>query len=544
MRLAINCGFAPFSASVFCWCLFAVTGQVIGQIQFSDVTIQSGILHQHSDSFKAYPEVGGVSVADYDNDGWPDLFFPLLDGSDLLYRNNGDGTFTDVSIAAGFTVNYRSNGSAWGDIDNDGDLDLYVITADELKNYLYINMGDGTFTEQGGPRNAAIDTGIPRKGYGVAMGDYDRDGYLDIMTTDYGKLAVDSQSRLLRNLGSSNPGYFEDVTAQTGLDVYRGAVTLRFTPQFTDLDQDGHTDIVMVSDLESSQLFWNNGDNTFTDGTVAASVGTDEAGMGSALADFDGDGDLDWFVTAIFPHIEPYYEIWTGNRLYRNDGNRQFTDVTESSGVLVSGWAWGTVPIDFDNDGDNDLAATNGWVIWPAFANDPTAIWENDGSGSFTEVTNDLGLTDDRQGRGLVQFDFDKDGDLDLLVANYNDRPTLLRNDGGNQNNHLRINLTGRQSNRNGIGAFITITPDSSQPTQTMCWEVRVGDGYSGHSETTAHFGLGKTSTIDEIEILWPTGIVQRIHDVVANNELNLREPWSVLPQSIQGAPPPDSPDN
>ena len=296
-----------------------------------------------------------------------------------------------------------------------------------------------------------------------------------------------------------DPGQFEDVTHAAGLDVYRQALALpdtayRFQPQFSDLDRDGHLDVVFSSDSRTSQLFWNNGDGTFTDGTLAAGVGTDKSGMGSALGDYDRDGDLDWFVTAIFD--TPFLGANPGNRLYRNNGNRTFTDVTTAAGVRNSGtgselsWGWGAAFLDYDNDSDQDLAMTNGWIAL-GYGGDHTTLRQNNGDGTFTDVSVASGITDTGQGRGLLRVDYDADGDLDFLIANYGAAPILYRNDGGNDANWLRVKTEGTISNRDGIGAFIKVVPDADLPEQFQVWEVGSGDSYLSQSELTAHFGLG-----------------------------------------------------
>ncbi len=303
----------------------------------------------------------------------------------------------------------------------------------------------------------------------------------------------------------------------------------RFTPQFSDLDHDGHADIVFSADSHTSQLFWNNGDGTFTDGTVAAGVGTDKSGMASALGDFDGDGNLDWFVTAIFD--TPSLVTKPGNRLYRNNGNRTFTDVTTAAGVRDSGsgtelsWGWGATFLDYDNDGKLDLAMTNGWVAL-GYGGDHTTLRRNNGDGTFTDVSTASGVTDMGQGRGLLHVDYDRDGDLDVLVVNYGATPILYRNDGGNDANWLRVETEGTISNRDGIGAFIKVVPDSSHPEQLQVWEVSSGGSYLSQSEMAAHFGLGDLAgTVDLVEVTWPaSGIVQRYVDVPVNGTLLAQE--------------------
>ncbi|MBX3435525.1 MAG: VCBS repeat-containing protein [Pirellulales bacterium] len=502
---------------------------------FTNVTAAVGLTHVQSATPGTEPMSGGAAAADFDGDGLVDLFFTRVDGTDVLYRNTGSG-FVDVSAAAGFTQSIPSSGAAVADIDNDGDLDLYVTTTSHNRFYLYVNDGTGKFAEQAVERGAAVQaagTGTWR-GMGVAFGDYDRDGYVDILTSDHSRPMANNGARLLRNLGASGPGHFEDVTQAAGLAVYRQALNVpntvyRFQPQFTDLDRDGITDVVFTSDDRTSQLFWGNGDGTFTDGTLPAGVGTDKTGMGSALGDYDGDGDLDWFVTAIFDTT--FLGVNPGNRLYRNNGDRTFTDVTTAAGVRNSGaggevsWGWGASFLDYDNDGDQDLAMTNGWVAL-GYGGDDTTLRRNNGNGTFTDVTATSGINDTGQGRGLLQLDYDNDGDLDLLIVNYAAAPILYRNDGGNDNDWLRIKTVGTTSNRDGIGAWITVVPDATQPELAQVWEVRSGGSYLSHEEMTAHFGLGASSgAVDSVTVRWPSGAVQRLVDVAANSLLIAVEP-------------------
>jgi hypothetical protein len=499
---------------------------IASAVTFSNVTSAVGITHVQSATAGTEPMTGGAVAADFDGDGLVDLFFTRVDASDVLYRNIGTG-FEDVSVAAGFTQTLPSSGAAVGDIDNDGDLDLYVTASSHSRFYLYINDGAGHFTEQANARGAAVmGDGVTWRGMGTAFGDYDRDGYLDLLTSDHSRPMSNNGSRLLRNLGAANPGHFEDVTHAAGLDVYRQGLHVsntvyRFQPQFSDIDRDGHTDIVFSADDRTSQLFWNNGDGTFTDGTLPAGVGTDKSGMGSALGDYDGDGDLDWLVTAIFD--TPFLGANPGNRLFRNNGNRTFTDVTTAAGVRNSGsgnevsWGWGAAFIDYDNDTDQDIAMTNGWIAL-GYGGDDSTLRRNNGNGTFTDISVASGITDTGQGRGLLRLDYDVDGDLDILIANYGAAPILYRNDGGNEANWLRVKTEGSVSNRDGIGAWIKIIPDNDNPQQYQVWEVGSGDSYLTQSEMTAHFGLGShAGSVDVIEIIWPSGILQRYVDVPIN---------------------------
>ncbi len=518
-------------------------------VTFTDVTAAAGVSYtQHSIPMGIAQQAyftGAAAAADVDNDGWVDLYVTRVDSSDILFRNNGDGTFSDHTIAA-FGASppvVPSNGAQFGDIDNDGDQDLYVLSILTNRYDLYINDGTGQFTEEALLRGAAIDGADTHYGMSSAFGDYDLDGYLDMYTGEWRKdesnpTGAPMNIRLLRNLGAAQPGHFEDVTNAAGVAMdavppSNPAVfdSQGFAPRFTDLDADGLPDLILSSDHQTSRLFWNNGDGTFTDGTDAANVGTDTFGMGSTVGDYDGDGDLDWFVTSIFDNTR---ENRDGNRLYRNDGNRVFTDVTDIADVRDGAWGWGAVFFDADNDGDLDLTHTNGVDFQApffnasshgAFVNDATRFWINDGAGVFTESAVLYGITDSASGKGMLQFDYDRDGDQDLFVTNCGGTPVLYRNDGGNSNNWLRVEVTGTQSNRDGIGAFLTLTPDLGMATVQQVREIDGGNNFLSHDERVAHFGVGDATTLDQLVIRWPSGTVQTLVDIAPNTTLSVTEP-------------------
>jgi hypothetical protein len=482
---------------------------------------------------------GGAAAGDYDGDGWVDFVCTRIDGPPILYRNEEGMGFTDVTVAAGMSEAQPtgSNGAAWGDIDNDGDLDLYLTafrTSKQILAYryfLYINNGDGTFTEEGNERRASLKSENPHYGQSVSFGDYDRDGYLDIHVTEWASPAqnpknLPSHNRLLRNLGTANPGYFVDVTQQAGVSVDEVVGHLiidegdfGFTPRFSDLDGDGWPDLAIASDFTESVLFWSNGDGKFINGTEAAGVGLDKNGMGATTADFNGDGLLDWFVTAIW---EEDVDELPGNFLYMNNGDRTFVSRAVAFGVEHGFWGWGTTALDYDNDGDQDIVEVNGYydedhALFRHFSRNPMRFWRNGISG-FIELSNSVGLTDDHSGRGVLTFDYDRDGDLDILVVNHARTPILYRNDGGNGQSWLRIRTVGTLSNRDGIGAFINVTPDLSSPESFMVHEVSGSSNFLSQNEMTAHFGLGDhEGTVDSIEIRWPSGVVQQLVDQPMN---------------------------
>jgi hypothetical protein len=505
---------------------------------FSNVTVPAGITHNAvppncptcPPTF-AQVQSGGAAAGDFDGDGWVDLVVTRYFDSDVLYRNNGDGTFADVTATAfpgGIGV-HQTNGAAWGDIDNDGDLDLAVATLNEARHLLYINDGLGQFVEQGQQRGVLINSGLPTTaGTSFAMGDYDDDGFLDMYVAEwrsFSDISSPAQARLFRNLGAANPGHFVDVTeaAGVGMNILTGPHKnkgLSFTPRFSDLDRDGLTDIAVVADARTSRLFWNDG-GVFLNRSAAAGIATGTNDMGFTLADFNGDGLLDWFVTSIALGSG---EHPSGNRLFLNNGNRTFTDVTDATGVREGGWGWGAEALDFDNDGDLDIAHTNGM---PIALRDYTMFFVNVGdrrTPRFVDMAQSLGVVDDLQGRGLLTFDYDRDGDLDMFLTNFGAAPILYRNDGGNAGDWLQVKTIGESGNRDGIGAYITVTPDLAHPDVFYVAEIDGSSTYLAQSEMVAHFGLGQADVIDRIDVEWPSGYTQTFANVAPNQRITIRE--------------------
>jgi hypothetical protein len=457
--------------------------------------------------------LGAAAAADYDDDGWPDLYLSTLEGPDRLLRNRGDGSFEDVTADAGLTAIHASGGVAWLDVEGDGDLDLLLTAVGSTRNFLYVNDGQGGFEEDAVARGVAVDTGTPHAGMGVAVGDYDLDGWLDLFVTDWhpdDKMGNDaSHARLLHGLGPAAPGSFEDVTEAMGIDLREVAPLVDakpgeygFAPAFVDLDGDGWPELALAADFSTSRLWWNEGGGAFVDGTIAAGVATERNAMGSTFGDIDGDGDLDWFVSAI---STPRYPT-LGNRLYRNDGMRQFTDVTDAYGVRDGGWGWGAALFDVEHDGDLDLALAAGW--WTSeFHDESLSLWIDEGVLPWSERARELGVGAIAQGRGLLPFDYDRDGDLDLLVASNAEPPTLLRNDMAT-GHWLVVRVWGGGGNPRSLGARVRVRTEPAGPWQVR--EIGVGSHLFGQAEAVAHFGLGDDDGQSvEVEITWPASSQQ-----------------------------------
>ncbi len=466
--------------------------------------------------------MGGGAVADFNRDGWMDFY--AVRGSffaDCLYLNNGDETFTNHATAAGMDDILFSAGVAVGDFDNDGWIDIFLMnhgdptSGDEPgRHRLYRNNGDGTFTDVASI--AGVETSSPfiADGFGAAFGDYDLDGDLDLAVS--GWIPGAQGNRLYRNDGD---GTFADVTSAAvpaSLSSVRG-----FSIRFTDMDGDRFPELLWVGDYVTSRYFRNNADGTFADVTAASGTALDENGMGSIIGDFNGDGLFDWFVTAIYGETVSFPFV-AGNRLYLNQGNHTYTEVAAAAGVDDGGWGWGATAIDIDHDGDQDLVHTNGWPTYDQYIADPTRVYVNDGNANFTEQAAALGLTHTGSGRGLANLDYDNDGDQDVLIFAYGEKLAFFRNDlFGPDTNWIRLLFD--TSNEptlapDGFGTHAAITTGAV----TQVRQMDGGCNYLSVSEFSVHAGLGAASTIDEILVTWANGRQNRLVDVAANQTLTI----------------------
>ncbi len=481
----------------------------------------------------------GVAIFDYDNDGWPDIF--IVNGTTLegfppdqaptnhLYHNNHDGTFTDVTAKAGLTATGWGQGVCTGDYDNDGWEDLYVTYFG--KNRLYHN-DHGVFTEVA--EKAGVAGSGKAWGTGCAFVDYNRDGRLDLIVANYvdfnlsatpvpgqGNSCVwkgvpvmcgprglpGSKNILYENLGN---GTFADVTANAHIDRTNGHYA--FSISTFDFDDDGWPDIYIACDSAPSILYHNNHDGTFTDVAVMAGVsfnedGREQAGMGTTIADYNGDGRLDIFKTN-FSDDTP--------TLYRNDGDGIFSDVTFAAGLgtHTQYLGWGTMFLDFDNDSWPDLILANGHV-YPEVDKfhlgsgymEPRLLYHNNGNGTFTDISAAAGpgITTPTSARGLAVGDFWNDGQLSVVINNVYAKPSLLVNTLRSGNHWIEFKTVGTRSNRDGIGAKITL----KMGKRTLVDEVRSGSSYISQNDLRVHFGLGATDKIEAVQVRWPSGLVE-----------------------------------
>ncbi len=459
------------------------------QTRFTDFTQTAGIDH----NYVGYEYGGGVACGDFNGDGFLDLYVPNGRGKgDFLFLNNGDATFTEVGKAARVADEDLSIGVVAGDVDNDGDLDLYV-TNFAAPNRLYLNNGTGVF------RDFAVPAGVADNGPGssAAMVDYDNDGDLDIYVLNRSSR---HSSILYRNNGN---GSFTNVTAAAGV----GVSGRWLEAAFFDYDLDGDQDLFLVEEFEMDQFFANNGDGTFTDIT-ASTISRETDGMGIDFADYDSDGDFDFY-------IGDYYN----DPLFRND-NGVFQDVSTESGIENLGVGWGVNFMDFDNDGDKDVYVINGAML-DSKLDRPNAFFVNDGNGKFTEKAAEFGLDIVGDGRGSVSADFNRDGYLDIFfVCVLRGKSALFLNKGGS-NNWITLKLEGVLSNRSAVGARVEVTAGGV----TQIDEVRAGSSYASMHPLELEFGLERGQIVDKIVVHWPSGTVQTLENVAINQLLKITEP-------------------
>ncbi len=526
-------------------------------VVFQDVAAEAGlevVTYCGSLEKNHIQEASGTGGAffDYDGDGYLDLYIVnawrivdrkvVLKGANVLYRNRGDGTFADVTAQAGVGDRGWGAGVCVGDFDNDDHPDLYVTNAG--RNVLYRNNGDGTFADV----TKLAGVGNPGMGTGAAFLDYDGDGYLDLYVANYVRSTLEEvlgaeRTRMWRGVGkvllgprglqgdadvfyrNNGDGTFTDVTASAGL---LGRVPFYgFGVCAADYDDDGDADIYVANDTNPNFIYRNNGDGTFKEvgawmNAARTKGGIAQAGMGVDAGDYDNDGDFDFFVT----NFSQDYST-----LYQNQG-RYFEDITPKAGLWKSTYmslSWGTTFFDYDNDGVLDLFIANGHIYpqlegvenYAETYRQPNQLFRNQG-GRFVDVSDQAGpgMMLVQSSRGAVFGDYDNDGDVDVAVLNIDDRPNLLRNDGGNAGHWLQVKTVGTRSNRMGIGARVRVRADSLVQIR----EIRSGSSYLSQNDMRAHFGLGERTMADTVEVRWPAGSVDRLVNVPADRLIVVEE--------------------
>jgi hypothetical protein len=518
----------------------AATGAFAAPPSFSEAQAGAGIaLVFNAAGYSHWQYSGGGAAGDFNRDGWQDLF--LLSGGnggvpDRLYINNGNGTFTDRAANWGVAAIHMGKGVAVGDYDKDGWPDLYVTSAGTpgsigaCKHRLYRNNGGTGFTEVAAA--AGVQCTAPGEdGWGAAFGDYDRDGDVDLFVAGFAD--GNAGNRLFRNDGD---GTFTDVTAAIGLFSGIPFTLKSFAPRFVDMDGDLWPELLVAADFGTSRYFKNDGDGTFTDVTELGGTGADENGMGQCVGDFDGNLLLDWYVTSIYlPQIQ-----WTGNKLYMGQGNHGYVEQATAAGVADGGYGWGAVAVDFNHDTLQDLLETNGDnVSGSVFASEQKYLWMNDGDGTFTEMALAAGITTTGLGRGLIHLDYDNDGDQDVVHLANGEGVRLYRNTLQGPGTHwLRVFLD--------TSAVPGLAPDGDGSRvlleaagKTQVRPMSSGDGYLSHSEMSAHFGVGSDPVAERLEVRWADGSVTVLDEIAANQMILLMADGPVVcspaPGEIEG---------
>ena len=543
--------------------IFILTSITVNAVTFTDVTNEAGIHFQHSSGTRSslLPEDmgSGAGFADIDNDGDIDLYIVNIPHSliqdvvpdsktNVLYRNNGDGTFTDVTHTAGVGHQGYGMGCVFADYDGDGNIDLYVTNYGAT--VLYRNNGDGTF------RDVTETTGVGCELWstGAAFADVDGDTDLDLYVCNYVTYDLDKLEQMQEeSLQSGKPvpsalnphvfepqdnvfyrnngdGTFTDITTEIGIAAPGGR---SMQCLFSDFDNDNDLDLYVANDTSVNYTYRNDGNGTFTDVSDESWAADFRGSMGVSAGDYDGDADIDLFMS---------HWVDEENALYRNllsesglqnpptSAHIRFVDESYSAMLAeasIKQIGWGTALFDYDNDGDLDIFVTNGSTFQElenpeVLIPQVDALFSNNGDGTFTDVSESTGITalPIRVGRGAAFGDYDNDGDVDIFIVNNHAPPTLLRNDGGNRNNWLHVELVGVEGNRNAVGAKIQLkTADRSQVR-----EIYAGESYMSSNSFIAEFGVGDATQIETLQVTWLTGETQALHNIPANQRVRVAQ--------------------
>ena len=561
--------------AILAFAISLLTAMTLNAVTFTDVTSEAGIDFQHSSGTRSslLPEDmgSGAGFADIDNDGDIDLYVvnipgpftqngrgevtsPVHNGSaNALYLNNGDGTFTDITRAAGVGHRGYGMGCVFADYDGDADLDLYLTNYGA--NVLYRNNGDSTFTDV----TEIAGVGCELWSTGAAFADVDGDTDLDLYVCNYVTYDLEQLEQMKEeSLQSGKPvpsalnphvfepqdnvfyrnngdGTFTDVTADAGIAAAGGR---SMQAVFSDFDNDNDLDLYVANDTSTNHVYRNNGDGTFADVSDESWAADFRGSMGLTAGDYDADGDIDLFMS---------HWVDEENALYRNllkeDGiaerirfvDESYTAMLAEESIKQIGW--GTALFDYDNDGDLDIFVTNGSTFQElkqpeVLIPQPDALFRNDGDGMFTDVSESTGIAalPLRVGRGATFGDYDNDGDVDIFIVNNHAPPTLLRNESivgarlprpyTGRNNWLHVKLIGAGANRDAIGAKIQV----KTANQTQIREIYAGDSYMSFSSLVAEFGVGNATRIETLQITWQNGEIQKLHNVPANQQIRITQ--------------------
>lgn len=486
---------------------FTVFGQV-----FQEITQSAGINFQHAEG--GFPYLGGIACADFNGDGYTDIYLVNAAGSpNQLYFNNGDNTFTEVGQASGVDNNFNSWGTVAGDLDNDGDIDIYVCNY-KAPNNLYINDGTGKFTDmalQAGVTGSVLgsDSGYSSS---ATMADFDNDGFLDLYVLNRAQQNTDYANNFYHNNGD---GTFTDMTSWANHSELQTALAVGTC----DYDNDGYMDIYVANEFGLDGFLRNNKNNTFTDLGPALNI-PPTAGMGVDYTDFDHDGDFEIYITNL------------GNDIFLvNNGDGTVTNRNTAVGITNGSMTWGVIIADYDNDGYDDIYAVNGGMFWPQLYPQKNVYYKNMGNGTFVEKASLVGLGENLgDSRASAYLDINNDGFMDIIFLNIlrdTDDPNdnvrgkahLFLNQ-GNNNNWITLKLVGVQSNRSAVGAKVKVEAGSLIQLK----EVHSGSSFASMHSLELGFGLKDNTSIDKITITWPSGNIQELTNLSVNQILTITE--------------------
>jgi enediyne biosynthesis protein E4 len=503
--------------------LLVASAETSAEWQFQDVTDEIGVTFQHHLEISPYDTrdfmTGGLAAADVNGNGLIDLYIPQgnIHAGQLLI-NQGDGTFVDAAeeweilVSGGANAASYATGAAFADLSGNGYPDLVLPGVRAFGLRLYLNDGS-RFVEATQSWGLLLEL---QEQWSVSFADVNGSGWLDLAVAHWAEFTEGRGAHLWLNQGDG----LIDVGDAWGVSPVFGTRDWTFTPNFADLNGNGWPDLLMAADFETSEYFLNDSGRTYLRATTP--VISDENGMGAAVGDINNNGHPDWFVTSIYHEIEEFPIGASGNRLYVNDGNGNFTDMTEEAGVRDGDWGWGSCMADFNNNGHLDIFMVNGWSrVNPDFSPEPARMFVNRGDGTFDEMAVELGVGDTGEGRGIVCIDYDRDGDIDIFIQNNQSDGRVYRNNASTLGNWLGVRLRGPAPNMAAVGAVVRV--ESGDLVQTR--QMAIPNHYLSTSPPELHFGLGERDAIDRVIVTWPDGTQNIFDDIAINQWVELVQP-------------------